>query len=502
MNDKTTTIFGEITMKLITNIKNCEDSFIQLIRHRLGLVIHDHQKKELHKTILDACKRFDCLPEAYLKLLTTCSHDSPLLEHLIAGVTIGETYFFRDKNQMRLLQDSVLPAIIKTKRGNGDLAIRIWSAGCASGEEIYTIAMLLYEMLPDLEAWTLHLLGTDINTAVLQKAKLGFYSEWSMRSITDYFKRRYFVEESHKYSINEKIRDVVTFSYLNLNDMTYPSIFNGTNAQDLILCRNVLIYFDNEHVVNLMRKFNASLVEGGYLLLGASDPINIKGTDLVFHYREGTLFSRPTEEQKNEIIIPPSVKLAARKTPKIHVRNKPIARESTSHASKPIQAVNPALIEKLFAESRWQEALDVINANEKKSSYLLSASATALANLGKLTLAVNCCQKSLALDSTDKQTYFTLAMILIELNRLSEAEAALRKTLYLDHNFVIGHFQLGLLLLKNKQYDPGLKCLRNALEIVRTQDPSQPVAGFQELNYGRLTEILANEIELNIASRS
>lgn len=278
--------------KLLLAIKPYEAVFIQFIREHFGIVIHVQQVDELTKTILDACQQLNCGPQEYLQQLQTSPNRATLLNDLVAGVTVGETYFFRDKRQMHLLEHVLLPRIIQRKRAEGDLSLRIWSAGCSSGEEIFTIAMLLCELLPDRDKWTLNLSGSDINTRTLQRINTGRYSQWSMRSISDYYKKRYFTEDNQNYILSSEIRNLVKFQYLNLVDSTYPSILNGTRDQDLILCRNVLIYFDRERISDVMKKLSSSLVEEGYLILGASDPILIDGSQLVFNDEEGIYFSR------------------------------------------------------------------------------------------------------------------------------------------------------------------------------------------------------------------
>jgi chemotaxis protein methyltransferase CheR len=488
-------------------IKENEDKFVHLIRERLGIVIHSHQKNDLEKVIEAACKKFNMTSQEYYKLLSETPDNSPFIEHLAIGITIGETYFFRDSNQIKLLQEVVLPELIKRKRKEENHLLRIWSAGSSSGEEIYTIAMLLCDMLPDINAWNLKLLGTDINTNALKKALSGVYSEWSMRSTSERYKQRYFTIHNQQYAIAKNIRDMVSFQYLNLNNDTFPSILNDTNAQDLIICRNVLIYFDRERGIHLMKKISASLVPGGYLILGASDPVYTTDTHLTFNYKQGALFTRATEKEllANTLIAPSTIKPSAKsektikKTEKLHPSKLSIIKSKTV---SPEQQKNS--ISNLLNESRWQETLDTIASYQQNiitSAFLLSAEAIALANLGKLNEAAGFCYKSLKLDSTNIDTHFTLAMILIELNQTKEAEIELRKTLFLNHQFVMGHFQLGLLLIKNKQQEYGLKCLRNALSIVKANDPDQLVIGFNKIAYGHLAEILEHEIDIHMASR-
>jgi chemotaxis protein methyltransferase CheR len=482
------------------HIKDCEVSLMQLINQRLGIVIHKHQVPELHKTILEACHKFNCTPETYMQILSNCSFDSPVLMHLVSGITIGETYFFRDSHQMKLLQEILLPQIIAKKRKQGELSLRIWSAGCATGEEIYTVMMMIHEMLSDRRRWTLQLIGTDINTVSLQKAMIGNYTQWSMRTIPAHYKHKFFTEEDNHYQISDDIRKDVSFSYLNLNDDYYPSIANGTNAQDLILCCNVLIYFDNFHIEQLMKKLSTSLVTGGYLILGASDPVVLEGTNLVSHHHHGIYFSQATEAKKTAPkLIAEDKKLTPIKqaiNKKIHAAIPPIKKTTVT--------VDSSLISKLLNDSRWHDALDNINSydiKELKSVFLLNAKATALANLGKLEQAAECCQDALVFDATNKHTYFINAVILLELNQLEEAEALLRKTLFLDHQFVEAHFQLGLLLLRNKKYEAGIKSLQNALDIAKNKNPTELVSEYHGLDYKQLADILQNEINLYVASQ-
>lgn len=498
---------------ILADIKHHEDDFIHLIRDRLGIIIHHHQKNDLTRILSEACKTFHYTPTEYLKMLYNASDSSPIIEHLITGITIGETYFFRDSNQINLLQEMILPTLIKRKREQKKPTLRIWSAGSASGEEIYTIAMLLCDILPDIKAWTLTLLGTDINTQSLKKAINGIYSEWSMRSTSERYKQRYFtLNNNGQYIISQNIRDMVTFEYLNLNEDSFPSILNATNAQDFILCRNVLIYFDRDRGIKLMQKLSDSLVDGGFLLLGASDPVYTSETNLIFNYKQGALFTRPTltESHKIEKVLNPVHKETIHKetlpkirqktvTPKLHTEKKPSETSLTLTQEEQQKQIN-----QLLSEARWQETLDTIKSYRHhiiKSAFLLSAEATALANLGKLDQAVQRCHDCLAIDSTNINTYFTLAMVLVELNRTKEAEAAFRKTLFLDHEFVMGHFQLGLLLIKNKQHELGLKCLSNALAIVKSHSPEDEVKGFNKLCYGHFAEILQHEIDLHAISK-
>ncbi|MFJ1267205.1 protein-glutamate O-methyltransferase CheR [Legionella lytica] len=272
---------------LIDSIKILEPAFIKLIHERFGLVTHINQARDLTRIIAETCTTFNFQPNEYLDKLKHCSSSSSLLADLVAAITVGESYFFRDKSQIRLLEKELLPNLIEQKKDSRIL--KIWSAGCSSGEEIYTIAMLLLKLIPNIERWDLQLLGTDINVTALEKAMKGIYGQWSMRSIPEEYLQNHFTKAKRTYVLSPKIRDMVRFKYLNLCDNSYPSIVNGTYQIDLILCRNVLIYFENDLVVKIMKKLSQCLAEHSYLLLGASDPIIIADTHLVFHH-EGAIY--------------------------------------------------------------------------------------------------------------------------------------------------------------------------------------------------------------------
>ncbi|MBV8801489.1 MAG: hypothetical protein JO131_00725 [Gammaproteobacteria bacterium] len=483
--------------------------FTHYIRERLGIIIHEHQTQDLNKLIIEACKKFNCSAYDYLTMLKESPDHSPIIEHLILGITIGETYFFRDTAQIHLLKDTILPELISKKRKENNHILRIWSAGSSSGEEIFTIAMLLCDILPDINSWTLNLLGTDINTMALKKALAGVYNEWSMRSIPERYKQRYFTLQNQKYAISQSLRDMVTFLYLNLNENIFPSLLNDTNAQDLILCRNVLIYFDQDRGIELMKKFRAALVPGGALLLGASDPIYTTETDLIFKYKQGSLFIRPTDVDLKNIATSLPIQtssIPAKNTIQTtHIKKTPIYIPKTTTAAKDISIEEQKnIVNQLLSEGQWEKTLESVHSYRKgiiKSAFLLSAEATAFANLGQLDKAADLCYQSLAIDSTNINTHFLLAMVLIELNRTKDAEMELRKTLFLDHQFVMGHFQLGLLLIKNKQHELGLKCLYNALAIVKTQDASKQISENNKIDYGNLAEILEHEIELRVLAK-
>ncbi len=469
-----------------------EKLLLDVINERLGIVVSSNQIHEIRRIVANSCDTMQIKPTDYLLELQNAHIDSPIFKDLVSGITIGETYFFRDRKQMDLLKNIVLPELIHKKRTKKNLALRIWSAGCASGEELYTLIIMLTEMLPDIENWHLNLLGTDINTDVLQKALSGVYTEWSMRSISQYHKTHFFEQSGDRYYLQKNLLKKAHFTYLNLNDDNYPTMINGTNAQDLILCRNVLIYFDEKHVAAIMRKFSYSLVEDGYLLLGASDPINYAHTHLTLLGDQGKLLIN--SNKVIDKISPPAAIV------------EPIKKIiSIKKVSAVTNVDQQAELKESIAQSDWEHVIAIINAMPdalRQQVETLNLKATALANMGQLEAAAACCEESIMRDALKIETYFIYAMILTELGKIDAAEQAIRKTLYLDMNFVLGHYQLGLLLIHKKDITAGIKSLRNAALIAEDNPHNKKIPDMEGLTYGKLVIILKEEINLHTISGS
>ena len=207
--------------------------------------------------------------------------DGPSWEIILAQLTIGETYFFRNTPQFAALRQHILPELIERRRTTHHL--RIWSAGCATGEEPYSIAMILAELLPSDQFWQVSILATDINPQFLARARDGLYGSWSFRETPEATRARFFTPEQQRWRLHPAIRQMVTFARLNLAQPCFPAILNGTYAQDLILCRNVTIYFDEATTHQLIERFHSTLLPGGWLIVGHAEPQASANRQLELH---------------------------------------------------------------------------------------------------------------------------------------------------------------------------------------------------------------------------
>ncbi|HWO89331.1 MAG TPA: protein-glutamate O-methyltransferase CheR, partial [Gemmatimonadales bacterium] len=234
-----------------------------LLARHTGLVFPAARRRALEDALARLSRRIGGA-EACVERLA--AGDPGLFDQLIADITVGETYFFRHPGQLAAIRELVLPELASRVRGR---PIRIWSAGCASGEEAYTLAILALEAgLAD----RVQITATDLSRLALARAVRGRFGRWSLRSTPDESRTRYFREAGTEFELLPEIRRLVTFAYHNLATDPYPALGNGLFGMDLVLCRNVMIYLDAEVVARVSRQLVATLAPGGWLIAGAADP--------------------------------------------------------------------------------------------------------------------------------------------------------------------------------------------------------------------------------------
>lgn len=212
------------------------------------------------------------------------------LSDLMDLLTTNETYFFREDFQLKAFTDEIIPEVVALKEKKGDRTLRIWSAGCSTGEEPYTIGMLLMG-ISRLRGWRVEIIGTDISQRVLQQARKGVYGKSSFRATDTKYVERFFREENGNYRINDEIRELVTISQLNLFDHRRLALLGN---MDIIFCRNVIIYFDLPAKKKVIETFHNSLHPSGFLLLGHSESLmNISTLFTLRHFKNDMVYQRP-----------------------------------------------------------------------------------------------------------------------------------------------------------------------------------------------------------------
>ncbi len=212
------------------------------------------------------------------------------LSDIMDILTTNETYFFREAFQLKAFTEEIMPELIAEKEKKGERTLRIWSAGCSSGEEPYTIAMLLLEM-GCCNGWRVEIVGTDISHRVLQLARRAVYGKASFRATEEEYVRRYFQEQDGGFKIADAVRELVTISHLNLFDQNRLALLG---RMDIIFCRNVIIYFDQTAKKRVVEIFYRMMREGGYLLLGHSESLmNISTAFTLRHLKNDMVYQKP-----------------------------------------------------------------------------------------------------------------------------------------------------------------------------------------------------------------
>ncbi len=223
-------------------------------------------------------------PREYWDLLTAHASREAELRQLLNEVTIGETCLFRSQPQLDALRKVILPELVQEKTKQVVKRLRIWSAGCSTGEEPYTLAMnMLEEKDLLLKGWTVEILATDLNDRSVEIAKAGIYGDYALRSTSEYFRRKYFIAAGEKkLEVRPEVKRLIVFSRLNLQDDSRMLFMKG---MDLIFCCNVLIYFDGPSKAKVVNHYYSNLNFGGYFFLGTSESLlNLNDSFRLVHF--------------------------------------------------------------------------------------------------------------------------------------------------------------------------------------------------------------------------
>jgi chemotaxis protein methyltransferase CheR len=316
-----------------------------LVSGRLGLDFHGQRLHDLERAVARASRAAGASPTQYLARLATLPDESPEWRRLATQLTVGETYFFRERPCFDALEQRVLPAIVAERRAQGIPRLRLWSAGCSTGEEPYSLAILIDRMLPDRKSWTITILGTDVDPEALEKARRGVYREWSFRTTPRWLRNRYFRPRGDCFALDDHIRKLVTFAPLNLVADTYPALTTNTTAFDVILCRNVLMYLTRRTQRATAAKLADALLPGGWLALGAAEGSAELTDSLVRVDLAGAVFGR-----KERRIAAPGVDQPPEPTPDVDVEPQsaeawPVALEVPDRAPQPepeaVESIDP-----------------------------------------------------------------------------------------------------------------------------------------------------------------
>ena len=251
-----------------------------LIADRTGIWVPDSRigTVESAAAFARSAMRIRDLDELFEELRCDPTASSRAWIAIIGRITVPESYFNRDAAQMSMLNEHILPELIERNRSRRTL--RLWSAGCAAGEEVYSLAMSVARLLPDLERWNVLILGTDLNSDYLAAAEAGVYRDWSFRQVPDDQRRHWFAPVERGWKVRPALREMVTFRRGNLVADHWPDPAGPLHDMDLILCRNVFIYFDAAAICDVVGRFAKTLVPGGFLVTGHLEVLGVETESL------------------------------------------------------------------------------------------------------------------------------------------------------------------------------------------------------------------------------
>jgi chemotaxis protein methyltransferase CheR len=509
--------------------------FCKLIQARTGIRAVESRREILTRALKESAESAECADsDQFFSCLQDARTDSEVWNDLIKKVTIGETYFFRDSDYIEALRRNILPDLIA--RHQTDRTLRLWSAGCATGEEPYTLAILLRQVLSDIDQWKILILATDINRQALSDAAAGRYRAWSFRETDPAFRSTYFTPNGDTFTLEPAVREMVTFAYLNLAEDNYPSPTNQTSNIDLILCRNVTIYLPNSLIHDIANRFYQCLSNGGWLIVGPSEThLEIYSRFQMLNFYRATVYQKvsgiptfpslwttaPEQIDRNvarlQLDSPPatsSSRHGAPTTPALSsvssatiLQSSPVGKPlaaSFRSSTYAIRIVEPPEREtsrakpdadlyqqgeEFMKQHRYEEARQCFLACLSREAGSMTAQyrmACLEANVGRLDEARKWAEQALDHDPLRSEVHYTLALVHQEQGELQEAINRLKKVIYLDPHFILAHFGLFHLYQRTGNPIEAERHRRLAVHLASKLSPDTFLSGADDLTAGQL----------------
>ncbi len=472
------------------------EKLLQIFERYIGTSHLKLRKRELYKHLsLGAAKLgFKSTQELIDKLIKSNGADG--IDSLIEYFTVGETYFFRHKQCFDVIKSDILPKLAEFAQKEGRSELNVWCAGCSSGEEPYSLAMLLDNTDSLLPGLRINIYASDINQEFLKRAADGIYSEWSFRELPEEYLQKYLKPAGkNRYELAPRIRKKVKFFSYNLLSPEYPAI--PVQKLDMILCRNVLIYFNEKQIHGIFNKFQSLLHDEGWLLTSPAEvaadpdcdlkPVNCAG---IYFYRK--MRAKPEQSgAANNIIKGASENKAKTETGKPKPANRPKT-VMPEPLPKPVPATEKPRLEK---QNSTAELLNIAKDRQTKvSQEQAAAMARCCADAGQLELALHWSNIAMNGDNLNPETHYLHAQILRENGDIDAALRELKNVLFLNPYFIAGYFANGMLLLKKGKRKEALRNLRNAEKLLSKMDDSAEVAGCEGVTVRNMRETITKII--------
>ncbi len=508
------------------------------LRMALGFYYPEARLGEMERRIQKGLQNLPDKEQANgLLNLLLAEWNQEIIDALVPDLSTGETYFFRDRSLCQHFENELLPYYCGQLRNGQSKEINIWSAACSTGEEPYTLALILERNFPDALKPSFKILASDINKKSIAHARKGLYNNWSMRSTPEHVKKQFFVEtDSGKWQLDQKIREQVQFEYHNLMDIAHPQR-DASKKFDVIFCRNVLMYFEHEQSRHIIERLAGMLNENGWLILSPHDffqaneaqnlelvvfpelillrkssgkkdskvhcsaadslkPVNLMPRNDIKEIRELKSFLQDTLQEAS-----PASTTAPASSAQGPVENKikpaaPGIPSSTRDAkNNSVEKAPQATPEFLIKLGKYAEAAEQLHATQSLSS--LSEEDYRLliqcwTNSSESQKALEACEQAIKKFPLSATFYYLKSNVLDQSGDSQSAIKALKQAIFLEPNFVIAHFALFNVLKKTGKPEQAKISLKNVLRLLGALDMAAQVPESDGLTAAQLLAMVSS----------
>ena len=453
-----------------------------------GLVYYADRPEMLAQHIADrVAKRGLSSCREYWELLQDSSAGEYELDQLIEHLTIGETHFFRHRELFDALRDVALPDILKRNRATKRL--RVWSAGCSTGPEAYSVSIVLRrDLQTSIDGWNVCILGTDINRPFLSQATEGRYEEWAFRGTSQDFRSECFEECDKFWRIAPQYQNGVSFQYHNLVRHPFPSLVHNLVAFDLILCRNVQIYFTPEVAQRIISQLAECLVPGGWLVVGHAE-----NAGHMYDSFETVNCNGATLYQKSQSLVN-RASIDAERMRHDTASSTVTQRPACSGIVAPKRAIlngSPSTCHRHVSSGieKSKRPLQTLGPGSEIEQVRL------LADHGNANAALDLCQALTTKEPLNPVHYLYRALLLDQLQRQDEALSSLNKAIYLDRQFILAHYYIGMIQRRSADPVGAIKSFRNVLLLLEEREQSEHLADAEGMTISELGDLTRMHIE-------
>jgi len=463
------------------------DLFQKLLIETSGLRFDEGRGQSMHQALWQRLQHrgYDSYRE-YYNLLKFHPEGRLEIRELFDLITIGETYFFRNRAQFDVLMRFVLPEMIQKKVASGDKCIRAWSAGCSRGDEAYSIAIAMIEVFPTFEEWKVSVLGTDINRKGLACSEDAVYIEKDVGHLPKEYVDKYFMRQGSTYHLRDDVKALVKFEYHNL--ATDPCLHENMQNVDILFCRNVIIYFDPETTQQVLESFYNCLGRDGYLFLGHTETLwQITNRFERVEFPQTFIYKKQLGPVREDVMKPfmavpeisignlaPSVRPVSPFEHEVKHEASGLALHAPPEPFIP-QPVEPLVSPALQVDNPSDVASDQAAGQDKGDILTSLAKATALANESKYKEAADILGKIVEADNLSVEAYYLLGVLSYKSGNLKEAETQFRKVIYVSPDSVLAYFNLGNMYLYQRRLRDATREFKNAVRLLEKRPKDEQV---------------------------